>query len=266
MVPIAFLDTPQAPRDEEALWRALSGPEALEARQKLFATHIPFARRLARRLRRQRDWGDIEIEDVEQAAYAGLLEAMTRFEPSRGIAFRTYAAGRITGVIIDTITRMSEMREQITWRHQMRRDRLRSLRGSSHIEERSALQPRANGPSATASFDDTFAALAEIAVGLAVGFMLEGSSLYREDGDNIPPGGYESAVWLDMQASLGASLSNLPERERAILAMHYFDGLAFEQIAAVMTLSKGRVSQLHRSALERLGRAMRQDGHFKLER
>lgn len=108
-------------------------------------------------------------------------------------------------------------------------------------------------------------ALIEIAVGLAVGFMLEGTGLYQEEDAVVAPNAYESAAWNDMRSTLRACLEKLPDRERLVLSHHYFDGIAFDQIAALYRLSKGRISQLHRSALDRLRRTMREQGHFKLE-
>jgi RNA polymerase sigma factor for flagellar operon FliA len=55
-----------------------------------------------------------------------------------------------------------------------------------------------------------------------------------------------------MQARLAEAMHNLPEKEAIIVRQHYENGLSFSQVAELMGLSRGRVSQLHRSALDRL--------------
>jgi RNA polymerase sigma factor for flagellar operon FliA len=73
-------------------------------------------------------------------------------------------------------------------------------------------------------------------------------------------------VWKDLRTALRSCLDVLPEREKSILSWHYFDGMTFDQIAKLYDVSKGRISQLHRSALDRLRKAMREQGHLKLQR
>ncbi|MDR2858130.1 MAG: sigma-70 family RNA polymerase sigma factor [Novosphingobium sp.] len=237
--------------DEDRLWRALVRDRSAGVREKLFSLHARFARNVGRRVRRERNYGDIDPADVDQAAYAGLIHAIDRFDPDRGVSFRGFAAARISGTVIETISKMSEMREQISWRHKVRSERIGSLHGQD-IEALSTGQ--------------ALETLVEIAVGLAVGFMLEGTGLYREEGAAAAPNAYESAVWRDMADTLRVCLDRLPERERSILSRHYFDGMTFSQIAGLSGLGKGRISQLHRSALDRLRRNMRQQGHFQFER
>lgn len=239
-----------AVNEENRLWLVFKEDRSSEARAKLFAIHARFARSIGRRAYRERNYGDLDLPDIDQAAYSGLIQAIDRFDPERGTAFRSFATSRIAGEVIDTISRMSEMREQISWRHRVRSERIRSLH-ADHSDASSAEQ--------------SLERLVEIAVGLAVGFMLEGTNLYQDEEASVAPNAYESVAWNAMRASLRSCLDNLPDRDRAVLRHHYYDGMAFEQIARLQRLSKGRISQIHRSALDRLRKTMRQQGHFKLE-
>src|SRR5205814_8931097 len=136
------------------LWAELRQTGSTDARERLFAMHAGFARKIAARHRIDRS-GDIEMMDLRQLAYAGLLEAIDRYDPHKGAPFRVYAARRITGSVLDGIAKASEMREQISLRKRLRRERVHSLAGS------------ARKPSGA----DAMQALAEIAIGLALGFM-----------------------------------------------------------------------------------------------
>lgn len=237
---------------EAALWSEFRDTGSSAAREALFTAYMPFARKLARRHFLDRDTGDIEFADLLQLAYAGLLEAIDRFDPERGTPFAGYASRRVAGSLRDGIAKMSEVREQISFRNRLRQERARSL-----------VSADPDSLSSTEVMDE----LIDAALGLALGFMLEGTSLYvaRDEADH-QPNAYDSLVWRQTQQRARSEISQLPPREQAILVRHYFDGLAFEQIAAVLGISKGRVSQLHRAALLLLKKRLLNSQDFKLRR
>ncbi len=250
-------DAPE-PRDdgEAALWDEFKNNGSVTARERLFMRHVAFARNIARRHHRETTWGDLELSDLRQLAYAGLLEALDRFDPGRGVPFRPFAAHRISGSVRDGIAQMSEARRQSTRRHEAWRERTRSL---------------AEAADAELPIPDAMEKLAEIAVGLALGFILEDAGLTVHN--DVEQGNlrstataYDSLVWRDMVSQLRLEIMNLPERERMILRAHYEDDVGFEHLASLLHLSKGRISQLHRAALTLLRQRMDRRGHFRLER
>lgn len=230
----------------------------MAAREALFRLHAPYAQAVARRQHRQRNRGDIDSADVEQLAFEALIEAIERFDPDRGVPFRAFAARRIAGAIIDGIRHMTEVREQLSWKHRTQRDRMRSL-SSSDVAE--------------LSIDQALAMLGELAAGLALGFMLEGTSLYVDEREDAAVAvraksatAYDSAAWKELTAQLTRELAGLDERERRIVELHYIQGVAFDHLASLLGVSKGRVSQLHRHALTTLRKRMATRGQFRLER
>ena len=116
--------------EEGALWR-LARDGSASAREALFARHADFARQVAARCYRERQRGDLEVLELRQLAYTGLLEAIDRFDPERGIPFRGYAHRRISGAVLDGIAQASEVREQLAFRSRLRAERLRSLAPSA---------------------------------------------------------------------------------------------------------------------------------------
>jgi RNA polymerase sigma factor for flagellar operon FliA len=228
-----------------------------EARHRLFDHYIGFARSLAWKAFQRRTQGDLEIEDLRQLASTGLIEAIDRFDSERGVDFRVYAGRRISGSISDGIARSSEMRQQQSARARMRKERVRALlpdQGGERLSSREALE-----------------ALAELAMGLAIGMMLEDTDLYVDEDSSPPvraprPTAYDSAAWHELTRRLAREIDDLPEREATILRKHYLDSLDFETLARLLELSKGRISQLHRSALARLRKRLARHGHFSLER
>jgi RNA polymerase sigma factor for flagellar operon FliA len=98
-----------------------------------------------------------------------------------------------------------------------------------------------------------FAELADIAIGLALGCILEGSGMYRDDQDGAQPDhAYSRCELKQICEHLRVLVDSLEERERLIVKLHYFHGIKFEEIATEMNLSKGRISQLHHVALKHL--------------
>ena len=235
---------------EQALWAAFHEARSSAARERLFALYAAFARNIARRFHRDQWARDLELGDLCQLAYAGLLESIDRFDPGFGVPFRGYASHRISGNIRDGVAHTNEVREQMSWTRRLRRERARSL------------LPSQSGTAAT----DAMARLTEFAVGLALGFMLEGTGLYRDETSDETGTAYETLAWKETVGRLNSELASLPERERTILQHHYINGVSFDEIASLLAVSKGRVSQLHKAALTRLRHRMTDRTQFRLER
>ncbi|HEY9218634.1 MAG TPA: sigma-70 family RNA polymerase sigma factor [Phenylobacterium sp.] len=236
---------------EQLLWRAARDDHDAGARESLFTKYLPFARQVARRHHRAGGL-DIDLDDLGQLACTGLLEALDRYDFTRGVPFKAYAGRRISGSILNGISKLSEVREQISFRNRVRTERLRSL----SVREES-----------DADASDPLRALAELAVGLAIGFMLEGSGLVVGKEDVDPrPSAYDSLVWKDALRRVRGLIDDLPDRQRAIIRQHYFQGVPFEEIATLLGLSKGRVSQLHRGAIDRVREALQRAPNFEVRR
>lgn len=115
-----------------------------------------------------------------------------------------------------------------------------------HKERLASLKPRTS--------DSTDETISRMALGLMIGFMLEGTGMCEP-----APGaavalstGYDSEAWYEVQEHLLWSLQSLPEDARKVIQYHYFDFLPFERIGAILGLSRGRISQLHRAGIDQL--------------
>jgi len=237
---------------EESLWRALRDARSDSARERLFKLYLPFARALAGRQLKSRSGGDIEYEDLFQLACAGLLEAIDRFDAGLGVPFKAFAVRRINGSMLDGIAKMSEVREQISYRNRVHRERLRSL---ASVEPGSVSRGKA------------MEALVDMAVGLALGFMLEGTTLYHKESDpSVVATAYDSVAWKELVERATVEVGRLPERDRRIIELHYMEEVNFDQIAALLGLTKGRISQLHKAAMLLLRKRLVTVAGFRLER
>jgi RNA polymerase sigma factor for flagellar operon FliA len=231
------IDAKTDPHEEASMWEVFLGSADAGARARLIEMHLPFARIMAARMYAGRRHDEVEFAEYMQLATVGLIECVDRFDPSRGASFRTYAAHRITGSILNGLETASELHQQIAFRQRVRRERLDSLGG----EEEGAAGTKA-----------LFESLASIAVGLALGYILEDSGMFREEERTMPDETYRSTEVRQLRAHVRGLVESLPERERRIIHCHYVQLVPFEAIAEMLGVTKGRVSQLHRRAIDML--------------
>ncbi|MFZ2031078.1 MAG: sigma-70 family RNA polymerase sigma factor [Vitreimonas sp.] len=223
------------PREVEAsLWRRFKFEDQGQCRELLFDLHLAFAKAIARREYHRRPPQGLEREDFEQLAMSGLLEAIDRFDPLLGAPFLSFAKHRIRGAIADAATRSSESAATHSFRRRLEIERLKSL-----AAERDAISA------------DPIADLAEVAVGLAIGLIAE--RVGASEGPNNP---YETEAWRELERRLAAEIALLGEPQRSIIIQHYTHGVVFTEIAALLRLSKGRISQLHRAAITHIRRRL----------
>lgn len=221
-------------RVEASLWRRFRLESETACREALFNRYVGIAKAVAARFFHRRRPPRPDLTDYQQFAYQGLLEAIDRFDPLKGVPFESYSKKRIVGSITDGVARMSEVDAQVSTRRRVERERLRSLDRDSEKGE-------------------ALPVLADLAVSLAIGLMLEDANLATEDCAADPrPSAYESLAYRQLQMRLIEAVTRLPEKEAAVVRQHYENGLDFAQIAKLMNLSRGRISQLHHSGLERL--------------
>lgn len=225
------------PRVEAALWRRLRFERETRCREQIFTRYRGLARAIAIRQLGRRPRRGTELGDLEHFAYEGLLQAIDRFDPLRGTAFGAYAQRRIIGSIADGAARMSETDSMHGFRRRQETERVRSLRAGVPV-------------------DDPIATLAALASGLAVGLMLEGFGA-AERAVDPQPSAYDSLAWREITALLLREIDRLSDREAFVLRQHYEAGISFVQIADVLGLSKGRISQLHAGAVQKLRRRLR---------
>jgi RNA polymerase sigma factor for flagellar operon FliA len=230
------LDAQGAQNTEEArLWRSWRSTGDEPAREALLAMHLPYARVVAAMIFAQRSREDLEFDDYLQLARIGMLEAFDRYDPDKGAQFRTFAARRMRGAVLDGLAHMTERQEQMAHRRRLLAERIASV-----------APPAAHRPA------DVFQYLAEVGMGLAIGFMLEDTGMFSAGDDasaTWPDPSYRAVELRHTHQQLRHVIGQLPPAERRVIQLHYQQGHAFEDIASELELTKGRISQIHKKAL-----------------
>jgi RNA polymerase sigma factor for flagellar operon FliA len=236
--PDILSDQPLSQALEQNLWKRFKCQGDMAAREHLITHYMGFARIMAARCYAIRYRDGIGFNDYLQYGSIGLIEAVDRFLPDDGRAsFKTYAAHRIRGAILNGLGRDSEVNAQLAAQHRIRQDRLESL---AEREPDAPDQP------------DPLSNMARMAVSMAVGFMLEDERQRRGLEGAAEDDCYANSQVRRIRKKLLDLVDKLPTRERALITAHYFEDRLFEEIAVDMQVSKGRISQLHKKALNTL--------------
>ncbi len=224
-------------RCEAELWRRWREEGERAARDLLAERYRGYAKSLAARLFSRRSFNDVAFEEYHQLALLGLMEAMDRFDPARGVKFKTFATPRIQGAIHNGLETLTERHQQIAMRR-----RLASERTASLVPEHMAL----GDP------EKLLAQLGDVAVDVALAFILDGIGLGPDARERLPGNAYAETELSQVRARLWQGVEQLSAQEREVLELHYRRGRRFEEIARHMALSKGRISQIHSQAVGRL--------------
>lgn len=105
--------------------------------------------------------------------------------------------------------------------------------------------------------------VSEVGIGLALCWLLEGTSMVElpaHGADDQPF--YRSVALVQLRERLLHAVDGLPAQQRTVVRYHYLQELPFDEIAAMLNLTKGRISQVHKQALLHLRAAVREDGDW----
>lgn len=225
--------------NEKNLWDEFHGLRRHCARDELLKLYEPFAKSIAARMYGARIDDSVSFEDYLQYSRVGLLEAVDRFDVSRGVAFSAYSSARIRGAILSGIAKESEVAAQNLFWRERHRERVASLV--------TAVAPDAD----RASLVD----IVSITMGLAVGVILdelEQETVAEPSDPNPNNNPYLANEVQQLGEEIKRLIVQLPEKERAVITGHYIENIEFRVVAERLSISKGRVSQIHAQALLRL--------------
>jgi RNA polymerase sigma factor for flagellar operon FliA len=224
------------------------------ARDAVLRQHLGLVYHVAKQLTRARA-NNVELDDLVSAGTLGLIDAFEHFDTSRGLAFSTFAAPRIRGAILDELRRLDRVPRSV-------RRKTRQIESTSN---------------ALASSLGREPGHAELAEGLGIDIetlwrwqtereatqvvSMDGSQNSGEDRFNgewiagTTGGDIDDAITAGQEAAhLREALLDLPEQERTVLSLYYFEELKLNDIARILSVSESRVSQIRSKATQRLRR------------
>jgi RNA polymerase sigma factor for flagellar operon FliA len=230
---------PASVDEERELWVRFRTQGDPAARRQLAEIYVSYTRALAARSYSRRMHNEFEFDEYLHFGVIGMMEALDRFDPARGALFKTFATPRINGAILNGLEGLSERQQQIGMRRRLAQERLQSMK---------------EGGTGDDGGDQVLNALSEIGVGLALGFLLEGTGMLVSEESHLPDNAYSHLEMRQLRDRLWQMVEEATPREAQVIRRHYLQQQKFEDIAEALQLTKGRISQLHRQGIERLRR------------
>jgi RNA polymerase sigma factor for flagellar operon FliA len=212
---------------------------------------LPLVRYVASRMAVKIPAG-LDFEDIMSFGVLGLLDAVDRFEPDRGFAFQTFAVPRIRGAILDELRRFD-------WISRSGREKLQKFertleditKARGNVDDESLM--RAMNMDEKSYRDLLDIASRSYIVSLDDVLALEDGDMQRENTvEDDGPSALEIIEQGEEVEEVVAALKRLPERERILLSLYYYEGLTLKEIGKVLGVTESRVSQLHGRALSLL--------------
>lgn len=244
------------------LWEAYQQQGNESARNALLERHLPLVHHVARQIMRTLSV-QVDLNDLVSAGSVGLMNAVASFDPSRGLAFSTYAAPRIRGAILDDLRRSDHVPRSIRRKQRQISAAEESLSGSLDrrptdretaqqlgVEIDTLWRWKSDTEEAVHVSLDQPMSTSNGRTALPAELLRGASGLEVEDRVNH---GEEAVMLRD-------EILRLKERERIVLTLYYFEELKLHEIARVLGLTESRVSQIRSKALLTLRSRM---GHLR---
>ena len=236
------------------LWSEFKATGTLETRNQLIEHYSPFVKYVASRVMSGMP-RHFDEDDLTSYGIIGLIDAIERFEPGRNLRFETYAIPRIKGAIIDEL-------HSIDWVPRSVRSKARAVEQAvTHLETTLRRTPTEAEVAAELQMSpaDFHAALRKISTSamMALDEVQRGADRSERAtlGESLPDravGPMDTFEAKESKQALVDAIAAMPERERTVLTMYYYDGLTLTEIGAVLGVTESRVCQIHTKALRQL--------------
>jgi RNA polymerase sigma factor for flagellar operon FliA len=238
------------------LWRRYKDEDDPRARERLVLAYAPLVKYVAGRMSSGLP-AHVEEADLISYGLIGLISSIERFEPEREIRFETFAITRIKGSIIDEL-------RSLDWVPRSVRAKAREIeRANAKLEHQLRRAP--NDAEMAEALETTVEEFQESLVKISNSSVVALDELWTvsdASGDQVSlldtiqdPTAVDPAQEMDltdMKDRLADAIARLPEREKLVVALYYYENLTLREIGEVLGVTESRVSQLHTKAVLRL--------------
>jgi RNA polymerase sigma factor FliA len=247
------------PLEVEILWAKYVAQRTFELRNEIITLYSPLVRFVVGRLGIP-PTGLLDAEDLVSYGMIGLISAIDRFDPTRGVRFEAFSSVRIRGAVIDQL-------RSLNWLPRSAISRVRQVESALAILEQRLGRPAKEHEVAeeigvpTERYRQMLLEMNATVLSLdaPLGSLLqddEVTSLSELLEDQSSPGPVEQTEHQELTDTLGMAIDHLPEREKLLLTLYYQEELTMKEISKVLSVSESRVCQLHIQAIMRLRSAL----------
>jgi len=241
------------------LWHRYSARPTPQLRRELIEAYAPLTKYVVDRMNLKPS-SALGYEDLLGQAVVGLIDAVDKFDPKRGVKFETYAYHRIRGAVVD-------MLRELDWLPRSLRQREAEMAAVYAGLEKRQGRPPTDGEMAQAlgltvdQWDELAREVALQAVqSLDEGFVTLEAGMATvsetvQDPAALSPEA-EMERWAEREM-VARAIEKLPENERTVISLYYYEGLTLREIGEVLGVTESRACQIHGKAVVRLRAQLR---------
>lgn len=240
------------------LWQRYRRDKDPAVREELITRYIYLVKYVAGRMA-SRLPSHVDLGDLTSAGLMGFLTAMDAYDPDREVDFPTYALNRIRGAILDEL-------RGLDWAPRFLRKKAREVERALASLEQNFQRPPTDAEVAAhlqVSVPDYRGMLSQVS-GATLLSLDEGWNEGGSDGasrhavqDSAEPDPFTQLARKERRAILGKLIEGLPDQEKTVLALYYYEELTMKEIGRVLDISESRVSQIHAASVLRLRARLR---------
>lgn len=228
----------------ESLWRRYKKSKDSALRNELAEYYLPLVKIVAGRLAISLP-SHVDKDDLLSSGFFGLIDAIDRFEPDRKNKFETYAGVRVRGAMLDYLR--SKDWVPVTMRQKIRRYE------QAVLDLENKLGHAATDEELAAELGMTVKDLQNLEGQISAATVIPLDEYLRAD----MPGGadpepVEKLEQQELRETLAQAIERLPDKEKKVVALYYYEEMTLKEISLVMDLSEARISQLHTKAVFRM--------------
>jgi RNA polymerase sigma factor for flagellar operon FliA len=243
----------------DEIWSEFIASRRRELRDELITHYSPLVRYVVGRLGIPQT-SLLDADDLVSYGIIGLINAIDRFDPTRGVRFEAFATARIRGAVIDQL-------RVLNWLPRSAVARVRQIEAAlAELEQRLGRPAKEQEAAAEIGVSIQRYRQMLLEMGIVVlsldaplGSLMqddEATSLSDLIEDSALPGPAQQVEHLEILEVLSAAVHRIPERERLLLSLYYREELTMKEISRLMNVSESRVCQLHMQAILRLRSAL----------
>ncbi len=228
------------------------------SREEIVESYLPLVRRVAEKIHRRLPPG-VDQESLVHAGIVGLLEALDRYDPRRGVAFEDYARYRIQGEVMQCLRSLDWVSRSVrAWGRRMtavlnklvaklgREPAAEEIAGELNIslDEYYRMDQKVR--------EATLLSLEELSLG--------SDEVFRKIQEEYWSSPFQDPLKLveskGLVEKLTVHIRELSDRERLVITLYYYEELTLKEIGEILSLSEGRICQIHNKAVSQLRQAL----------
>jgi len=231
----------------------------LSKRDTVVLEHLPLAKAIAVRVHENLPV-HVDLDDLVHAGILGLFDAVNKYDPEKQVAFSSYAKHRIKGAILDSLRQLDWASRDLRRRHKQVEAATRDLTAE--------LQRNPTDAEVAEKLGVEESRWRQMMVDLRnVGLI--SASTRSNDSEDLPPPDFPSnpdfqpdvmCAREQMKGALADAMKTLPERYQKVVVLYYSNEMTMKEIGGVLGINESRVSQIHKSALEKMASVLESAG------